>query len=253
MTGEIRAFSKVLSNSYDFLRQVQKAGKGKEEVPHDVVREVLTGWGQSSLDILNVELEVKGLPSATPSLYIGNHISYLDIPLLMSQTPVMFVAKQELASWPIFGTGIKKLGMVLVERDSANSRNRAAEAIASCVLKRNHNVAIFPSGTTCLTEKKAWRWGAFLIAKRYGIPVQPFRINYTPLREVAYIDKDIFLPHLWRVAGLKKIRATLEFHDPVMVDDPQEECLRWWQWSQPSPSSPTEDKAIVNPHTVRMP
>jgi len=225
-----RRFTKIFAESSRDLNALLKAGRGKPEIPREVLKEVYTRWGRESLQNLRVKQEVIGQPSQDPVLFIGNHISYVDIPLLASHVPVMFVAKKELANWPVFGTAIRKLGMVLVDRNAANSRADASEAVAKCIMERKQPVAIFPSGTTTVNEEKPWRWGTFKIAKRFSLPIQPFRLKYEPSRRVAYIDDDVFAFHLMSLLRTKEIHAKIEFGPVSQVEDPQESCLQWQSW-----------------------
>jgi 1-acyl-sn-glycerol-3-phosphate acyltransferase len=196
---------------------------------------LMKGWADEVLLSLHLNVITTGAsPASTPSLFLGNHISYLDIPVLLSLAPVSFVAKSELARWPVMGASARAIGTVFVKRSSKSSRREAAPAIDDCVKKRRQSVALFPSGTTTIDENKSWRWGAFEIAKAYEIPVQPFRICYRPLRQVAYLEKDMFAPHLWNVLKEKRIEAFVEFHEPVRVEDPKEDSVRWWRWSRQS-------------------
>lgn len=225
-----RRFARIFAESSRHLRIMLRAGKGRPEIPRDVLNRELTAWGRESLEDLKVDLEVIGKASQDPVLFIGNHIGYVDIPLLASQAPVMFVAKKELAGWPVFGTAIRKLGMVLVDRNAANSRASASQAVAECIKQRKQSVAIFPSGTTTVAEQKPWRWGAFQIAQRFDLPVQPFRMTFEPLRKVAYIDDDVFAPHLWHLLKVERIRAKIEFGPVTKITNPQEDCLHWQAW-----------------------
>jgi 1-acyl-sn-glycerol-3-phosphate acyltransferase len=190
-------------------------------------------WSKDVLAKLNVDLSVVGTPTPQNQiLFVGNHISYLDIPLLMSIVPgISFVAKSELKSWPVFGSAAKKIDTVFVTRESNNSRNLAKESIKQALLDKKR-VVIFPSGTTCTEEAKPWRKGAFEIAKASNTMIQPFRISYSPLRAVAYIDKDFFPTHLYNLFAVEKIKAQIEFHTPVEVIEPVTDCLRWHYWSR---------------------
>jgi len=225
-----RRFTKIFAETSRDLNILIKAGKGHPAIPRNIVEEVYTRWGHESLQNLRVKHELIGKPSREPVLFIGNHISYVDIPLLASHVPVMFVAKKELAKWPVFGSAIQKLGMVFVDRNAANSRADASEAVAKCIMERKQPVAIFPSGTTTVNEEKPWRWGTFKIAKRFNLPIQPFRLKYEPARRVAYIDKDVFAFHLMSLLRTKEIHAKIEFGPVTQVDDPQESCLQWQTW-----------------------
>ncbi len=234
----MKRFTAVLKSSYNYATEAFAATGPEGVMSAEDKQRVLCGWGKDILRILNIKITVIGTPSSEPMLFVGNHMSYLDIPLIMSQTPTVFVAKQELASWPIFGRAIRSAGGVFVNRESAHSRKGVAEAIAPAIQK-GRQIAVFASGTTSMDEEKPWRWGAFVISKRYGIPIQPFRLTYRPRRDVAYIDADFFPSHLWNLVGIPAIEAELEFHPPILaVDDPQAEATHWWQWARQKVSIP---------------
>ena len=163
---------------------------------------------------------------------MGNHISYLDIPLLFLAAPVTFVAKSELGKWPILGECMRLVNILFVERDKSSSRSQTALAVSKAIKEEDKSIALFPSGTTTLSEEKPWRWGAFRIAKEANVSVQPFRLRYTPLRETAYIDDDVFLFHFWRLLGKGKITAEIEFGEPFRVTDVAEDLKRVQNWTQ---------------------
>jgi 1-acyl-sn-glycerol-3-phosphate acyltransferase len=203
-------------------------------VPSDILHPVMTRWGKLMVETLGIDLARLGDRNLDePALLVGNHVSYLDIPILMASLPVVFVAKKQIGSWPVFGTACRSVGTVFVERESGASRRSAGEAIGPYIVRERRSVAIFPSGTTTTDERKPWRWGAFLIAKRYGIPVRPFRLRYDPVRIAAFIDQDLFPVHLMRLLNSpRKLAASIEFHPPIQVTDPEAQCHRWWEWSR---------------------
>jgi lyso-ornithine lipid O-acyltransferase len=195
------------------------------------------GWAQRVMESLNVELKVQGQVSELNSLlFVGNHLSYLDIPLVMKVVRgASFVAKQELSRWPVFGYGAKRINTVFVDRASAQSRGAARQALEQA-LGQGQRVTLFPSGTTSMGEAERWRKGGFEVAHSMGAWVQPFRISYQPLRQVAFIDDDGFLPHLYRLAQVSQIKASIEFHSPVKIHDPVKDCLTWKKWCEQAPS-----------------
>ncbi|MBY0371221.1 1-acyl-sn-glycerol-3-phosphate acyltransferase [bacterium] len=226
-------FCRTLALTQKSASSLIRAENSRQGRSVEYTHHIMQSWAQGLLDTLRVDVEYAGKPSPEPTLFIGNHVSYLDIPLLMSRAPVVFLAKKELASWPIFGRAMRSVGTVFVDRGSPGSRKVAAEAIAPAVHEGGYSVAVFASGTTSITEDKPWRWGAFSIAKRFNIPLQPFRLTYEPLRTVAYIDEDFFASHLWSLVGTSKIKARLEFADRIpVVEDPEAEARRWWQWAR---------------------
>lgn len=188
-------------------------------------------WGNVTLKSLGVEVEVIGeVPNNVHGIYVGNHMSYLDIPLLMSKIPIIFIAKQELGKWPLIGSCCRLLGTVLVDRSSKKSRVQSAKLITEKILTEGENIAVFPSGTTTIDEQIEWRRGAFKISKQNQVPVIPFRLNYEPRRRAAYIDDDVFLPHLNQLRKKGNIKATLEFAQPRIIDNIAEEVEEIRRW-----------------------
>lgn len=190
-------------------------------------------WARETLTRFNVSLDVSGTVSESrPLILVGNHISYMDIPLLMSAADgISFVAKNELSKWPIIGQAAMAMNTIFVKRGCKTSRSLARQSIAEGIAN-NKRVVVFPSGTTTLQETVPWRLGIFEIAKDLGVEVQPFRLTYSPLRSTAFIDEDIFPIHLYRLFNLPKIQARLEFGEPFKVLDPTAESQKWKAWTQ---------------------
>lgn len=184
--------------------------------------------------MLNLEVRRLGRiePLQTPALFVGNHMSYLDIPLLMSQVPVVFLGKQEIAKWPVLGAAGRRAGMVFVKRESDGSRRQAVRAIAECLQARGMSLGLFPSGTTSLDEARPWRTGAFRIARELGFPIQPFRLTYEPIGRAAFVGEDLLLPHLYRLLQAGRISARIEFGEPRMIGDPEADARELWAWSR---------------------
>lgn len=224
----IASFSKTVSvftTTYDYLQRSALGESNKETLAGLWARDVLTNVG--------VQMEITGSPSLeSPLLLVGNHISYLDIPLLMCASPnTSFVAKEEVGKWPVIGRGARALNTIFIKRECAKDRSKVREAIGKELLE-GKRVAVFPAGTTCMFESKPWRKGAFEIAKEFGIPVQPFRISYTPSRTAAYIGRDFFPLHLFRLAQNGGVKARIDFHPPVRISDPVEASWTWRSWCQ---------------------
>ena len=221
----LRSSVSIFTRTREYMRISRKTGAEMESLK--------SHWASEILSSLNIELKVLGrASSAGPVILVGNHLSYLDIPLLMANVRgLSFVAKAELKRWPVFGRGAVLLGTTFVERTSDGSRASAKAAIEE-TLKQGRKVALFPSGTTCVSESREWRHGAFEIAHRLGIPIQPFRIRYSPLRTAAYIDNDFFPLHLFRLAKVGAVKASLELHASVAVEDVIDCSQRWRSWAK---------------------
>jgi 1-acyl-sn-glycerol-3-phosphate acyltransferase len=145
--------------------------------------------------------------SGHPVLYVFNHTSYMDIPVMMKAFrghPIRVLGKAELAKLPIFGFIYRKAAL-LVDRESEAGRKKSIREMKK-VLAKNISVVIAPEGTFNMTAKplKEFYNGAFKIAVEMNIPVQPVlfldaydRLNYesifslTPGRSRA-----VFLPEI---------------------------------------------------------
>jgi 1-acyl-sn-glycerol-3-phosphate acyltransferase len=206
------------------------------QIPLANLKAFISGWAKDALPLLRVEARRVGTiaPLDSPALFVGNHVSYMDIPLLMSQVPVTFLGKAEIAKWPVLGAAGRLAGIVFVKRESDDSRKEASRAIIDCLQTRGMSIGIFPSGTTSLDEGRPWRSGAFRIARMGQVPVQPFRVAYEPLGPAAFLGKDALLPHLFRLLQAGPITARIEFGEPRLVTHPGETARELWEWSRAS-------------------
>ncbi len=198
--------------------------------PNDV-NDVTREWAIGILNLLRVKVSQSGAPAPSGVVLVGSHVSYVDIPLLMSLVPVNFLAKSELQKWPIFGQGMKAAGTHFVDRSSKMSRGAAGDLMAVSMKQTGRNVCLFPSGTTTVDESVAWRHGIFHTAKKHDLPVQPFRLTYLPLRETAFIGEDAFVPHLWELLK-HPVEARIEFLEPRRIKDPEADCAELWKWAR---------------------
>ena len=167
---------------------------------------------------------------ARPVLFAANHVSYTDITVLGSLIPGSFVAKSEVAGWPFFGWLAKLQRSIFVDRQ-VRSTTQQRDAIAER-LAAGDALILFPEGTSgdgnfVLPFKSALF--SVVFNKDMPITVQPVSLAYTRLDGLPigrrlrpffawYGDMDLG-PHLWRLLGLGKIEAVVEFHPPVMVAD----------------------------------
>lgn len=192
-------------------------------------------WSREIVLLFNLKINILGNPVATegPYLLIGNHISYLDIPVLLFSKPdISFVSKSEVKSWPIIGKAAVLGRTVFVERNNKKSRSQAKVQIADNLIQNKNKVVIFPSGTTAIKTSALWKRGAFEIAETNNIRLQPFRIHYKPLRAAAYVGADNFLVHMYKLLRFDEIFVTIEFHDPVSITNSAEDCKFWKHWCE---------------------
>ncbi len=166
-------------------------------------------------------------------LMVANHSGYWDVVVLGAVTPVSFVAKSEVASWPFFGMMAKLQRSVFVERAR---RSRAGEArdVLRERLEDGDALVLFPEGTSTdgnrVISFKSALMGA--VESKVGgqdeyVPVQPVSISYVGVHGIPlgrenrplfawYGDMDL-LPHVWEALKAGPLDVVVEFHPPLQV------------------------------------
>lgn len=187
-------------------------------------------WANKAIKLLGIKLEATGKPDTNGAcLFIGNHRSYIDPIVALTEVPAWPVAKAEVASWPIFGVAAKLTGILYVKREDRNSRASTLKAIEQ-LLDEGHQVLIYPEGTTHLEPfTRNFRPGTFKMAANKNIPVIPVAIHYTDPLD-AWVGSQTFPPHFLRTFGKKTIEIKLAFGEPLTLDDPKalmEETKTW--------------------------
>lgn len=170
-----------------------------------------TWWLQRGVEILGVTVIGRGEAYAGPALFVANHISWLDILVLATQTDAGFVAKAEVADWPVFGWFAEVGGTEFVRRGSHGDAKRVLGRMVAR-LKAGERLTLFPEGTsTGSLIPLRFRPRLIQAAVDAGVPVQPVAVYYGARPEVAFIGDDSFLSHLWRLLGAEPVLAEVGF------------------------------------------
>jgi 1-acyl-sn-glycerol-3-phosphate acyltransferase len=173
---------------------------------------------------LNIKLIIKGSPTSNPSLWVCNHISWLDILLLAGNNTVDFIAKTEVGEWPLVGYIVKKAGTVLIERENKFQAYRSLPLLQKRI-KTGMPILVFPEGTT--TNGKStlpFKPMFYQAAVREKIMIQPISLQYFDSNgevtdSVAFIDDDDFSTSLKRILNQPKITAEIHFLPPISAKD----------------------------------
>jgi len=142
-----------------------------------------------------------------------NHISYLDILVLIAIAPVRFLAKQEVRSWPVVGQAAMAIGCVFVKRESKESRAIARSSLA----KIDHfpPIALFPEGRKGPGHLlKPFRYGAFEIVIEGEAPFIPCALVYSEPEIALWYRGEFVLKAAWRLCRQQK-EGTVEL---IMLD-----------------------------------
>lgn len=190
------------------------------------VTEYKRRWAESVLNYIGYDISHRGEYALQgPRIYVGNHVSFLDILLLMAVNPhIAFLAKKEVKSWPILGLAATRVGTLYVDRESKKDRDKLRELIGEQLLKNKSQLVIFPSGTTTLKEEKMWKKGIFEIAQHYKIPVQLFKIDYHPYAESSFVDDDSLVGKMTEQFGLSGKKANVEWLESLHISHPENDA-----------------------------
>jgi len=148
--------------------------------PQRFDRERLTqGWNRRLLRILRVDVRVSGEPSPGARLLVANHISWLDIAVLVSVERTRFVAKAEVRDWPIAGQLATGAGSFYIKRGAGGTRQLTTEL--SAFLRGGGTVCVFPEGTTTAGDSVLrFQPRLFGAAVEAQVLVQPLALRYAP-------------------------------------------------------------------------
>ncbi|RJQ62401.1 MAG: 1-acyl-sn-glycerol-3-phosphate acyltransferase [Desulfobacteraceae bacterium] len=145
---------------------------------------VARSWGRSILFAARIKVTVTGLSDIDPSrsyIYMSNHQSNFDIPVLLSHLAVQFrwLAKAELFRIPLFGMAMRRSGYISIDRTDRRSAFRSLENAAE-IIRNGTSVMIFPEGTRSRDGSiQAFKKGGFVLAASSGVPIVPIVMHGT--------------------------------------------------------------------------
>lgn len=189
---------------------------------------ILAWYGRWGLWVLKVKVNIFGQENIVDKgsgLYVGNHLSYMDVLAFVSHMPACFVTSQEIKETPVLGQICQMAGCLFVERrNKTNIHNEVADIRDG--LLHGLNVAIFPEATSTNGEQiLRFRRPLFVAAIDAERPVMPFCLNYRKVggRPIATGNRDqimwygdmAFASHLWSLAKSGGIELDLHFLPPI--------------------------------------
>ena len=135
-------------------------------------------WARASARILGMRVNVRNAPPTAPFLLVSNHLSYVDIIVLESLVDCAFIAKSELAGWPILGLISRTLNTIFIDRTRKRDILQAMERTDKA-LNRGLGVVLFAEGTS--TQGKTvspFKSSLLEIAARRSTPVHYVTLSY---------------------------------------------------------------------------
>ena len=191
---------------------------------------VPTFFHRTTCFIFGVKVGIEGSPVKDAHvIYVGNHLSYIDIPAIGSVLPATFISKAEVRNWPVFGILARLSKTIFIERDKSAALKCIADINLS--LKKGYSLILFPEGTSTkgveILPFKSSIFELFLSNElKENLIVQPFTVTINKIegRPVRHEDEhDIYawygdmtmLPHLWNIAKSTGVEILLNFHTPL--------------------------------------
>lgn len=163
-----------------------------------------------------------GEPPPPGTVLVSNHRSYADIFVLAAATPVVFLAKKEIESWPVFGRAAKAGGTVFVDRKSRQSGAEALRHLGDR-LRAGATIVVFPEGTTQGGPGiGSFRTGSFRLAAAEKVPLVPVALEFER-PEDAWTDPDdsSFVSHFLTKFSRREVWVKVKFGPVMQGDDPE--------------------------------
>ncbi|MBK6756150.1 MAG: 1-acyl-sn-glycerol-3-phosphate acyltransferase [Moraxellaceae bacterium] len=180
--------------------------------PHQPYQQpVIKFWQKRFCRVLGLKVIVHGTAEKRPALWVSNHISWLDIPVIGAHFPVHFLSKSEVASWPVVRHLAKAAGTLYIKRGSGDAQSVSSQMAQH--LQAGRSVLFFPEGTTTNGQSlKRFYHQLFHAACITGTDIQPVVLCYTDqqgnLHQIApFIDDDELGEHLFKVLKEKHIQV----------------------------------------------
>ena len=140
-------------------------------------------WGKTICYFSGLKINIYGYKNIKPKRYIfcSNHSSALDIPISLSiiNQPIVFLAKKQLFNIPFFGSILKSVGMIKVNRENKEQAKLSVDKAIKIIRESVNSILIYPEGTrnNDNSKLKPFKKGCFIIAIKSGLPILPITIS----------------------------------------------------------------------------
>jgi 1-acyl-sn-glycerol-3-phosphate acyltransferase len=183
---------------------------------------IIRFWCKRLLSIFEISVEVTGfernLVNQKKYLMVANHISWMDIIVIQSIKPCIFVAKSDVASWPLFGWVAQMTGTIFIKRDKISDIKKALKKMKRRLIKRS--VCIFPEGTSTngryLLPFKSNLFQSSIDTEKSILPLclrYEQKNIYTD--KTAFVDDMSLLDSIIKIKQERDIRVVVEILQPI--------------------------------------
>jgi len=188
-------------------------------------RALIIWWNRKLCRIVNLRIHIEGAINPKPTLFVANHISWLDITCLAAVLDGHFIAKDEVGAWPVFGAMAKRGDTLFVKRGDAAITSAVADQMTWRLLQKK-NLIMFPEGTsTSGGSVQRFHARLFQSAIRARAEVQAVAIAYPDpdnnfyVNPVApFVGEDNLLVHLWTLLREPALEIKVTFCKALPVE-----------------------------------
>lgn len=186
-----------------------------ERLDHRLIR----AWQSGLMRVFGIRMRSVGTPLPGPTVFVANHVSWIDIVALHSQRMMGFVAKKEIAGWPLVGWLASRGETIYHQRGNTESLGGVLHEMLAR-LRAGRSVGVFPEGRTRGGhEVGPFHARIFLAAVEAGVPVQPVALRYGNRGDaqtiVAFGPTENFAQNFLRLLGEPPRTAEAIFLEPI--------------------------------------
>lgn len=184
---------------------------GREPLAHRAIR----WWSTGLLRIFGFRVRRYGTSMPDATMFVCNHVTWLDIELMHSRRAVCFVAKAEIARWPLVGWMASCGGTIFHQRGSNQSMATVMHTMVER-LRGGRSVAVFPEGGTSHDgQLRVFHARIFQAALDAQVPVQPVALRYMRggrrCLDVGFRARESFFANVLRLLGQPACTAEVHF------------------------------------------
>ena len=180
-------------------------------------------WSGGLMRVFGMRVRRVGHPMPGAVMFVANHVSWIDIAALHSQRMMGFVAKREIAGWPVVGWLATRGETIYHQRGSQESLGGVLHEMRAR-LRDGRAVGVFPEGRT--RDGRAvgpFHARIFLAAVEAGVPVQPVALRYghgaSAQAAVAFAPGESFFANFLRLLGEPARPVEVVFLEPILPGD----------------------------------
>jgi 1-acyl-sn-glycerol-3-phosphate acyltransferase len=187
----------------------------------------ISRWSASLLNLLNIRVIAEGVipqQALRNTMFVANHVSWVDIHALNSVHTTRFIAKSEIRQWPVFGFFAARVNTLFIDREKRHEAGKIVDT-TKMALQAGDCICFFPEGTTTDgTEIKPFKGSLLQAAIEANSEVRPFSIHYPDAEdgintEMSYWGEMSLIESMRNVIRQRQATVVLRFAEPINAAD----------------------------------